>query len=44
MDETQALPDEWCLHHFDHLSASWPRRMPDTMARMRELCPVARSD
>jgi cytochrome P450 len=40
----QAQPDDWCLHHFDHLSPELAATMPDTMARMRELCPVARSD
>jgi len=39
-----AAPDEWCLHHFDHLSAELAQVMPDTMARMRRLCPVARSE
>ena len=38
------LPPEWCLHHFDHLSDELAQAMPDTMARMRELCPVARSE
>jgi len=44
MEKTSALPDEWCQHHFDHLSTELAATMPDTMARMRELCPVARSD
>jgi len=44
MEQSRALPDDWCLHHFDHLSARLAATMPDTMARMRELCPVARSD
>lgn len=38
------LPDDWCLHHFDHLSGELAQTMPETMARMRALCPVARSD
>jgi cytochrome P450 len=38
------LTDEWCLHHFDHLSADLPGLLPDTLARMRSLCPVARSE
>jgi cytochrome P450 len=42
-EKTSALPDDWCLHHFDHLSGELAATMPDTMARMRELCPVARS-
>jgi cytochrome P450 len=39
-----ALPDDWCLHHFDHLAPELAASLPDTMARMRGLCPVARSD
>ncbi|GAA3204650.1 cytochrome P450 [Actinocorallia longicatena] len=39
-----ALPDEWCLRHFDHLSPELAQSMPETMARMREMCPVARSE
>lgn len=39
-----ALPDDWCLHHFDHLAPELAATLPDTMARMRGLCPVARSD
>jgi cytochrome P450 len=38
------LPDEWCLHHFDHLSDELAQALPETMARMRRLCPVARSE
>ena len=38
------LPEEWCLHAFDHLSGELAQAMPDTMARMRQLCPVARSE
>jgi cytochrome P450 len=38
------VTDDWCLHHFDHLSTELPERLPDTLARMRSLCPVARSD
>ena len=41
---SRALPEDWCLHHFDHLSPELAATMPDTMARMRELCPVAHSD
>ena len=40
----EALPDDWCTHHFDHLSDELAQSMPATMARMRALCPVARSD
>ena len=38
------MPEDWCQHHFDHLSDELAQAMPETMARMRELCPVARSD
>ena len=38
-----ALPDEWCRDEFDHLAPELAATMPETMARMRELCPVARS-
>jgi cytochrome P450 len=38
------MPDEWCLRHFDHLSEELAQGLPETMGRMRELCPVARSD
>ncbi|MGI8329403.1 cytochrome P450 [Actinomadura scrupuli] len=39
-----SMPDDWCLHHFDHLSPELAATMPDTLARMRELCPVAHSE
>jgi cytochrome P450 len=39
-----ALPDDWCLRHFDHLAPELAATLPDTMSRMRELCPVAHSD
>jgi len=38
------LSDDWCLRHFDHLSDELAQATPDTMARMRELCPVTHSD
>jgi cytochrome P450 len=41
---TGSFTDEWCLHHFDHLSPELPAVLPDTLARMRSLCPVAHSD
>ncbi|HEX4090571.1 MAG TPA: cytochrome P450 [Trebonia sp.] len=40
----RALPEDWCRRHFDHLSVDLAQTLPDTMARMRALCPVARSD
>ncbi len=39
-----AMPDDWCRHHFDYLSPELAPRLPATLGRMRELCPVARSD
>jgi len=41
---TGSMPDEWCLRHFDHLSPDLAATTPATMARMRELCPVAHSE
>jgi cytochrome P450 len=38
------LPDDWCTQHFDHLSDELAQTLTGTMARMRALCPVARSD
>jgi cytochrome P450 len=38
------LPDEWCTRHFDHLSDELAQTLPETMERMRSLCPVAHSD
>jgi cytochrome P450 len=38
------LTDDWCRYHFDHLSVDLAQALPETMARVRSLCPVARSD
>ncbi len=38
------VTDEWCLHHFDHLSPELAQAFHETLARMRSLCPVARSE
>ncbi len=38
------ITDDWCRHHFDHLSPELAAALPETMARMRSLCPVAHSD
>lgn len=38
------MSDEWCQHRFDHLSPDLAATMPETLSRMRELCPVAHSD
>src|SRR5258708_31316095 len=40
----ESLTDEGCAHHFDHLSEELAQRLPETMARVRGHCPVARSD
>jgi cytochrome P450 len=39
-----ALSDDWCAHHFDHLSPDLARELHPTLARMRGACPVAHSD
>lgn len=41
---TPPITDEWCLHHFDHMSPELAAAFPETLARMRSLCPVAHSD
>jgi cytochrome P450 len=38
------ITDEWCQHHFDHMSPALADAFSDTLARMRSLCPVAHSD
>jgi cytochrome P450 len=43
-DDGRGLAEEWCLHHFDHLSEELAQDLPGVMARMRRLCPVARSE
>ncbi|MFC5752230.1 cytochrome P450 [Actinomadura rugatobispora] len=42
--EAVSMPDDWCSRHFDHLSPDLAATMPATMARMRDLCPVAHSE
>jgi cytochrome P450 len=39
-----AITDEWCLQHFDHMSPELAASFPDTLARMRSLCPVTHSE
>jgi cytochrome P450 len=39
-----SMPDEWCEHHFDHLSPELGAALPGTLSKMRSLCPVAHSD
>jgi cytochrome P450 len=43
-DVSSAINDRWCQHHFDHLSPELAADLPRTLAQMRSLCPVARSD
>lgn len=40
----EELSDEWIVDHFDYLSPVFARDLHPTLARMRQLCPVARSD
>jgi cytochrome P450 len=40
----EAPSDDWFLHHFDHMSPVVAEDLHGSLARMRELCPVARSD
>jgi cytochrome P450 len=41
---TSPVTDDWCLHHFDHLSPELSSVLAPVLARMRSLCPVARSE
>jgi cytochrome P450 len=38
-----SITDGWCVERFDYLSPELARELHPTLARMRELCPVARS-
>jgi cytochrome P450 len=38
------ITDDWCAHHFDHLSPVFAQQLHETLTRMRESHPVARSD
>ena len=40
----ERMPDSWCARHFDHLSPELAATMPQTLAHMRQACPVAHSD
>jgi cytochrome P450 len=42
--EDAPITDDWCAHHFDHLSPVFARELHETLSRMRESHPVARSD
>jgi cytochrome P450 len=41
---SDVLSDEWCRRHFDHLAPELGDHLPETLARMRSMCPVAHSD
>ncbi|ADP83487.1 cytochrome P450 [Pseudofrankia inefficax] len=38
------MPDEWCLREFDHVAPELAPVLPETLSRMRSLCPVAHSE
>jgi cytochrome P450 len=40
----EALTDDWCAHHFDHLSPALGANLHETLARMRADQPVAWSE
>lgn len=40
----EPLSEEWCAHHFDHISPELGQSLNETLAYMREHHPVARSD
>ncbi len=42
--ESGPLPDDWWQHHFDPNSPELAPRMYETLAPMRDRCPVAHSD
>jgi cytochrome P450 len=47
MDETSTthrMPDEWCREHFDLHSPELAGTLWETLARMREVCPVGHSE
>ncbi|BBZ15485.1 cytochrome P450 [Mycobacterium branderi] len=38
------ITDDWLTNHFDHMSTDLGAALPEFLARMREICPVAHSD
>jgi cytochrome P450 len=40
----EPMAEDWCREHFDHLSPQLAASLPETMERMRGICPVAHSD
>jgi cytochrome P450 len=42
--EACPFSDEWCAHHFDHVSPDLAQNLHETLARMRAHHPVAHSD
>ncbi len=43
-EASTTIDDDWCRHHFDHLSSALADDLDATLSRMRTLCPVAHSD
>jgi cytochrome P450 len=41
---TGTITDDWCAHHFDHLSPELAQSLHETLARMRDDHPVAYSE
>jgi cytochrome P450 len=38
------ITDDWCAQHFDHLAPEFSEQFDETLASMREKCPVVHSD
>jgi cytochrome P450 len=38
------ISDDWCAHHFDYLAPELALNLHETLATMRQRCPVAHSD
>jgi cytochrome P450 len=43
-DTVCPLPEDWCAHHFDHVSTELAQNLHETLAYMRAHHPVAHSD
>jgi cytochrome P450 len=44
IDRQDSLSDEWVAEHFDHLAPEFAQTLHGTLARARQVCPVAHSD
>jgi cytochrome P450 len=44
VEDAAPITDDWCAHHFDHLSPALAQELHETLTRMRESHPVAHSD